>query len=403
MSLKINALQKIARKLDHKNNQKHILIIHTDGNSFNNPSLKSIIDLLLDNGYRIDLRYPKSQAPMPPINNIRLIPYGKFFKLIKPFIFDLICNQKLAFLLVFIEKFFLYNRYDLIIGVDRQGLIEANILNQITAVPYIFFSFEIMFESETSARYKLLEREASKNVSFWLTQDELRAEHLQYENRLQSSNRILLPLASTGIGALKTSRLRDYLEIPDNKKVVIIIGSLSEWTMINDILKTVVDWPEDWVLIIHERYGYTRENLENQLTIIENLQNKIYISSAATKFVDDMGSVLAGVSVGLAFYRPDFKGPYTGKNLKYLGLSSGKISTYLRYGIPVILNDIGLYAKEAQQFQFGCVVQCVEQIKDTLEKVYSEEYRNNARYYFTKKLDFNIYSKKIFSSMLSLI
>lgn len=403
MSLKIG-FQKVVRKSDHKDNQKRILIIHTDGNSFNNPSLKCIIDLLLDNGCRVDLRYPESKAPMPPLDNIRLIPYRKFFKRIKFFVFDLICNKRLAFLLVCIEKLFLYNRYNLIIGVDRQGLIEANILNQITAVPYIFFSFEIMFESETSARYKLLEQEASKNVSYWLIQDKLRAEKLEYENKLQSSNRIILPLASAGIGTLKTDRLRDHLKIPANKKVAIIIGSLSKWTMTSDILRTVENWPENWVLIVHERYGCTHEDLKSQHIVIDSLKNKkVYISDAATKFVDDMGSVLAGVSVGLAFYEPDFSGSYTGKNLKYLGFSSGKISTYLRYGVPVILNDIGLYAKEAEQFRFGCVVQCAEHIKHKLEKVSSEEYQNNARCYFSKNLDFDIYKKDILSVIFLLL
>ncbi len=116
-----------------------------------------------------------------------------------------------------------------------------------------------------------------------------------------------------------------------------------------------------------------------------------------------MGSVLAGVSVGLAFYEPDFSGSYTGKNLNYLGFSSGKISTYLRYGVPVILNDIGLYAKEAEQFRLGCLVQWVDHIKHKLEKVSSEEYQNNARCYFSKNLDFNIYKKDILSIIFLLL
>lgn len=98
--------------------------------------------------------------------------------------------------------------------------------------------------------------------------------------------------------------------------MAIIIGSLSKWTMTSDILRTVENWPENWVLIVHERYGCTHEDLKSQHIVIDSLKNKkVYISDAATKFVDDMGSVLAGVSVGLAFYEPDFSGSYTGKIL----------------------------------------------------------------------------------------
>lgn len=383
---------------------KRILVVHTDGNTFNNPSLKCIIDLLLEKGFKIDLRYPRSYAPMLFINGVRLISFGRIVRRLKSIIFDQICMWRFIFLSVYLEKLFLYKKYDLIIGVDRQGLIEASVLNKITATPYIFVSFEIIFESETSTRYKSLERKASKSVALWIVQDEVRAEQLQYENNLHPENRILLPLASAGVGELKAERLRDSLGIPGDKKVAIIIGSVSSWAMINQILKTVVDWPDNWVLIVHERYGRTRESLGEALAAIEHLQEqKVFISDAATELVDDMGSILAGVSVGLAFYEPNFNSIYTGKNLEYLGLSSGKISTYLRYGVPVILNEIGLYAQESQLFRFGRVVQRPEQIKDNLEEVCREDYQNHARDYFAKKLDFDLYREDIFSRILSSI
>ena len=117
--------------------------------------------------------------------------------------------------------------------------------------------------------------------------------------------------------------------------------------------------------------------------------------------VDDMGNILAGVSVGLAFYKPEYGrnyyGHYIGKNLEYLGLASGKISTYLRYGVPVIINEVGLYAEEARHFRFGCVVERPEQIKDRLDEISHEGYQQNAIDYFVKKLDFNIYRDKIWS------
>jgi hypothetical protein len=57
---------------------KNVLIIHTDGNSFNNPSLKCIMDLLLEQGCKIDLRYPKSFAPMPDTKVSGFCHSGKY-------------------------------------------------------------------------------------------------------------------------------------------------------------------------------------------------------------------------------------------------------------------------------------------------------------------------------------
>ena len=391
-----------------QNNLSRILIIHTDGNSFNNPTLKCIIDLLLEKGCEIDLRYPKSDAPMPRYKGIRFLPFGGVVWRWKSWVYDRFCFWPLAFMSVLAEKIVYYKSYDLIIGVDRQGLIEANVLNKITKTPYVFISFEIMFEGETSARYKLLEKDASKGVAAWLVQDEVRAEQLQRENQLGPEKKILLPLASAGPGLEKVDRLRDHLGIPHDKKVAIVIGSLYQWTMASQILQCVADWPDEWVLVVHARYGRTSELIAAELDgFADLLDRKIFISDAATELVDDMGSILAGVSAGLAFYKPEHVrypyGHYTGKNLEYLGLASGKISTYLRYGVPIIINEIGLYAEEARQYRFGCVVERPEQIKDHLEEISHEEYRHNAKEYFATKLDFNLYRSRAWDRMRAIV
>ena len=381
---------------------KRVLIIHTEGSSFNNPSMKCIIDLLLEKGCKIDLRYQSLHASMPPVKGVRFITFGPITWFIKSIIYDWICVWPLIVISVLFDYFLFYKKYDLIIGVDRHGLIDASVLNKFSETPYIFISFEIMFERETSARYKSLERTASKCVSLWIVQDEVRAQQLQFENFLQSTNKFLLPLASAGVGSVKAERLRDRLGIPEEKKVAIVIGSVYGWSMISQIMKSVVNWPEEWVLIVHERYGRTSELLSAEVAAVENLLYcKIFISDAATEMVDDMGSILAGVSVGLAFYEADLKKRYLGKNLVYLGLSSGKISTYLRYGVPVIINEIGIYAEETRLYRFGCVVELPEEITNKLDEIDHEEYRINARNYFAKKLDFNIYSNDIWSRLLS--
>lgn len=386
------------------NRSKRILIIHREGNFFNNPSMKCIIDLLIEKGYQIDIRYRTSHAAMPPAQGIHYLPFGRIIGLFKLILSDRLCAWPMVIFSVYAELFFLYKKYDLIIGVDRHGLIEASALSKLTNTPYIFISFEIMFASETSIKYKSMERTASRDVSLWIVQDEVRARQLQFENLLQYSKKFLLPLASVGRGMLQVERLRDHLEIPEEKKAAIIIGSITSWSMIGQIIKSVVNWPEEWVLIVHERYGRTSELLATEVAAVNNvIGSKIYISNAATEMVDDMGNIFAGVSVGLAFYEPQLNKPDRGKNLVYLGLSAGKISTYLRYGIPVIMNEIGTYAEEARLYKFGCVVDLPELIATKLNEIDQEDYRINARHFFANKLDFNIYRKDIWSHLLSSI
>ena len=382
------------------NGPRRVLIIHTDGNSFNNPTLKCVIDLLLENGCQVDLRYPRTHAPMPEREGIRFLPFGINLWRLKVAIFDRLSWRWLAELSVLLERIFLYRRYDLIVGVDRQGLVEAGILHRSTGTPHVFFSFEIMFESETSARYKALERESAKTVSLWVVQDESRARLLETENGLSPSCKFLLPLASAGCGAQDANRLRDRLGIPADRKVAIALGSVSGWSMTDRILQGVADWPEPWVLIVHERYGRTRELLRTQLVQYAHLVGRrIFISDVAADMVDDLGSILSGVSVGLAFYEPDFKTPYTGRNLANLGMASGKISTYLRYGVPVILNDIGLFPGEARRHGFGRVVADPGAIGSQLDQCGDALHVGNARRYFAEQLDFNIHARRVWSAI----
>ena len=263
-----------------RSNLKRVLIIHPEGNTFNNPSLKCIVDLLLHNGYEIDVRYADTGLPMPVYKGVRFLPYGYAIRKLKGFITNWLCSQILTKIAVLIEHWFYYHKYSFVIGVDREGLIQASILHKINNTPVVFISFEIMFENETSARFKSLERLASKNASLWIVQDDTRAACLIRENQLQESTKFLLPLASAGIGKATSDRLRDKLNIPRDKKTAIIIGSVTGWSMTNEILRTIPDWPEDWVLIVHERYGKTREILSTQMSsMAELIDKKIFIKN----------------------------------------------------------------------------------------------------------------------------
>lgn len=380
---------------------KKILIIHPEGNTFNNPTLKCIVDLLREKNIEIYIKYSQSLAPMPMLNGIKLFPYTGRHKKIKNIIFDKIAIQWLIELYVRLTVPENLSGFEFILGVDRQGLIEAAALSRIYGLRCVFISFEIMFEAETGLRYKNIERKASRQIKYWFVQDEIRKQCLIEENNLPEKDSVLVPLASAGKGVFDKKRLRDELAIPIGKKVAILIGSIANWSMAKEIIESVSGWSEDWVLIIHNRYGDTKKailglNLNKSL-----LLNKIFISDYASDMVDDMGYILNGISAGFAFYKPDYNGPYTGKNLENMGFSSGKISTYLRYGVPVIMNEIGLYSELAKAKKFGFVINGSDEIPKVLEIIglKEDQYRKQAINYFMENLDFNNYKDLVFRSL----
>jgi hypothetical protein len=379
---------------------KRALIIHAEGNLFNNPTLKCVADMMLAHGYEIDFRYRRSEAPMPEVEGLNYLPFGARLWRLKTILFNRIAIFPLAVCSVLLEKLFLYRKYDLIIAVDRLGLIEAAALSMLTDTPYIFLSFEIMFAAETSDRVKHIERTASRNVALWIVQDEERAACLQVENKLDPQKRMLVPLASLDLGTKGVARLRDNLGIPMESRVAILMGSIDDWTMAKEVILSALSWPAGWALIIHDRYGLTEQRLSGLMEQLKPaLGHSIFISNAASDAVDDMSNILAGVDVGLAFYKPVYIGPYFGKNLVHLGLASGKISTCLRYGVPVITNEIGLYAQKVRDFQLGAVVETPDQIGQCLSVFKAETYGHNAQAFFSSQLDFRLYGEVLWARM----
>jgi len=379
---------------------KNVLLIHTDGNTYNNPSLVCLIDTLIAQGINITIRGPKTRAPQPAVKGVKYTSYGKFFRLLKKYIQNVICSDKLCNILSYFEYYNLISKFDTIIAVDRVGLIDSFLFAK-KNIPIFFFSFEIMFEVETSKKFKQLERRISPLIKWWFIQDEIRGKKLRKENFLSKSNCTFLPLASEGLPVKSKKRLRDRLGVPKNKHCAILIGSLESWTMAAEIIKSVNSWPEDWVLIVNERYGNIKNFIDElSLNGVKLDKNRIYFNkNYNSKRVDKLEFTLSGIDVGIAFYRPDYSSPITGLNLKYLGLASGKISTYLRYGLPVVCNKIGLLSIYIKKYKCGKVVKEPNQICNALVDLSCKKFKKNAINFFSKKLDYKNFENKLIQSL----
>ena len=121
---------------------------------------------------------------------------------------------------------------------------------------------------------------------------------------------------------------------------------------------------------------------------------------------DSLDSLLSGVSMGFAFYKPNSRSIYTGKNLAYIGMASGKISTFLRGGIPVIMNEIGEIAKQAKLNGFGYVVNHPKEISNLLSCTDCEKMSLMAKKYYEKNISFDLYKnplKKLFEDEMKKI
>jgi glycosyltransferase involved in cell wall biosynthesis len=149
------------------------------------------------------------------------------------------------------------------------------------------------------------------------------------------------------------------------------LGEIKWWFHCIDIAR-VFSEINDWVLVFHGCYDW--EYLEELRSVIrdEHIDNVI-VSTEVVDSIDDLDKLIMSCDAGIAWYS-DFS-----VGLRNVGRSSGKISAYLRFGLPVITNSYPTLVSAVQETGCGVCIDSLELIPGALAKIeknYSEYTRN---------------------------
>ena len=317
-----------------------ILLIHPEGGLNYNINLTGLIEILSEAGHQVTYLAPRRSNINQIFNfaNVTVILLN-VTQCLGAFIHDQIDN---------------FSGYDHIITVDR-GIVEgAKIANKF-GVPCSLLSYEIFFKEEVEGSIKAQEITACRNLSFAITQDELRAQKLSLANEIPIEKIIKIPVAGRGFkGSRQKPKLfHEMFGLGHGVKVALYMGSLSDWTGTRYLLESTNHWPEDWTLVLHERFGPSVDTLE----LLENLENSrnVRISRVPFNCANDMSEFVSSANLGIALYTPTYENEWVGKNLKYIGMASGKIATYLQHGVPVATHEIGEFSNLIREFEAGSI------------------------------------------------
>jgi hypothetical protein len=360
---------------------KSILIVHPEGNVANNPSLTSIV-LALNSYYRILIIQRKANFEYQEVNWVN----------VSMFFFEELENN---------NKFAEYSKHEvfdiefvLIIGVD-QGINFADFLARFKGVPCGLISYEIFFSNEWKGELKLREINACKNIQFAISQDSMRAYLLSQENRIPVERIINFPVSDRYDAYQPTSNyLKSKLRIPHDKRIALYMGSIGNWTLAENLLGVVDSWPDNWVLAVHPRYG--ADSLDECILKRIAGNKKVFLSQQVIRYTYELGEIVNSADIGLVLYDFNTFSPYTGKNILFMGLSSGKLSMYLKYGIPVLVFNSTNVADMVYKYQLGCIAQSMDDINPKyFEALDLNVLRENCRSFFKKHLDFSLYEKSL--------
>jgi hypothetical protein len=385
-----------------------ISIIHPEGNFNNNPNLSGIVSILVEAGYTVTIyaqrREEIDQSPPAPHVHVELTSVPGAFPHDTPVVLPSIAirdvHDSAKFMAAELQK------PDIIIGIDR-GIIEASALATAWNIPVGLLSYEIYFSAETSSEFKAPEIDACRSLAFAVCQDRARSTELRKENGIPLERIIDIPVAGRGYNPrVSTSLIQSLLGIDEKKKIALYMGELSgTWNGLDEILAWTHEWPEEWVLVLHHRYG-NGAALDLVSKVLSSSRRNVFFSPFPTLPFDKLSDLLHSVDLGLAFYQSVPGHPSSGRNLGCLGMASGKISTYLQHGVPIVINEIGEMSDYVRKCNLGSVVQDGSKIGAVLNQFSStpqSTWIDNSQRFFSTKLDLNITALPLLAKLQELL
>ena len=283
----------------------------------------------------------------------------------------------------FLSKIDTHN-YDLLIAFDLKGLRIAAQLSKKTGIKYIFFSLEIENPNQISSR----DRVSSKNAILTITQHASRRTVLSKLYGIGIENIYILPNAPIGaVLKAKKKYFHQNLDIPKEKLIVLVTGTLGKDHCVDKIINTVLSWEDDYVCVLH---GWFVDDISEKLFIKvkDEFPDKIFYSGKMLPFHEKY-TIFQSVDIGLVAFDP------YNDNFKYASGAAGKLYDFLCCGVPIVANDIPNAKELIEQPNSGLIVDKFSQLPFALEKIissyeyFSENcYKNYQKYEFSRNFDY---------------
>ena len=387
---------------------RRIAIFEPRGDITTNPSLMCLIDAMNRGGAIIDVMMPSDRRYHPLARFANRFPFPKGFCLWEVSIHKSLKNLKEQFQVRRLDRLFDSGAYDLILGVNSAGLIKGYEYAERYGIPLVYVSFELFFRDEIYDSKDIAEKAkeclASQASELIIIQDELRARLIASENDLSLQKFEYLPVSPGGLPAIqKSDYCRKRFNISERQTIVLHSGSFRSWTYAEELVENVISWPDDYVLFIHTRYR--PKNTDKYIRMVQDTGLSKIVLSTEPLAPNEYEQLVASADIGLVIYKSISHLRYTQRNIQNIGLSSGKFSFYMKYGIPAISIGQKYYEKLLRDYNFGENIRDFSEMPEALDRVYRNitQHQAEARRLFYERLDFNMHWPRVSSRLLEIM
>ena len=337
------------------------------GDDFTNPTLIAFFKILLKKRVSVVLFSGKQVMDLPEdLNGIKVIQLNEYRGIGYTRL-----PRRPYYIYRTIRSFYEIKRLlgdthgQIVIGIDPPGLIMAHQVSKLLNKPKLgYFSFEIFFwdELQTRDHYRLKRREvkASRELNFCLIQDPLREDLLRKENKFNSKCHFFhIP-----VSPIKDNEIINQIAMSQDQLKIILPGAVTDRNGYDHMLGIMEsNWNNKYYVEFHSPRKVESSNTYVQR--IKYLQSKglpVYFHDEPFVNARDYWDYLCQFDVGLSLYIPnDGRTLHGGRNVKYMGLSSGRFSTYMMLGIPTITTENEILKQLNVKYPFGKVIKNIKQ------------------------------------------
>ncbi|PCJ55485.1 MAG: hypothetical protein COA79_20510 [Planctomycetota bacterium] len=284
------------------------------------------------------------------------------------------------------------------ICVDVKGYCQYLIYSDKSSLYY--YSLELQLEDDADPdnilsqlkKYFTLEKENYIKPKGVLIQSESRKKVFYEQYKLDEIPYMLLPVTYAEKSVYtKKNYIREKYNIDEHKKIILYAGGIHPYYKVLDIIKSLKD-NADLILFFQ---GYSESEYVTSIIkyIKEEKINNVIFSKDRFENIEDVSIIYQSSDIGLAWY------DYDSLNFRTAALSSGKVSGYFKYGLPVIVNDLCGGKEAVENINCGISVKSYDEILNAVELIMKNyaEYSSNARLKFDDHYNFNHYEDKLLS------
>jgi glycosyltransferase involved in cell wall biosynthesis len=252
-------------------------------------------------------------------------------------------------------------RHRVIFAGGIRGLVAADVYSRFVRTRFINYQTELYVGAKLDARAarvaKAIERAAARRAFLTVEHDEGRKKILCEDLGVKPDQVVIVPNAPFGPARrIESTFLHARLGIASSVPVLLSPGTLTEAFEITKLVRAAQALPESWRCVIHSAQPRSDDDPYIAQLKQANRAGRVVFSLRPIPYerIDDL---IGSACIGVALYSSDL-----GENTSTVGLASGKLSHFLKAGIPVIVSPLPGLADFVLQHGVGEVLEREDQL-----------------------------------------